>query len=210
MNIIEKSNVPLIEAGMFNEKICFILLHKNAHTVMENLLKEKGFIRNAINIDNKLFKYFVIFRNPLERWIDGLTTYFFNKIIIEEFKKDDIINIFKDEKQIELLFTYIELDIHTSSQTRVISQIKEIKYIPILYINTIMDLLKEYVIIESIPYYHSIGKQESNVLYYGIKDLIKKFMNDNVKYKEIINNHFEKDLKLYNTILEKYKIKYGV
>jgi len=103
-----------------SHKNMYIPIPKNASTYFENSFEKTNLYKNIVY--NKYVEYnqlTVILRDPIERWVSGITTYLRNQLgIVNEETDKKLMNILKKNQfLINMIVDQIRFDEHTERQT---------------------------------------------------------------------------------------------
>jgi hypothetical protein len=193
----------------YNEKIknIYINIPKNASTNIKNAITNSDF--SGINLLQHSFfpKYesaVVILRDPIDRWISGITTYL-NHYHINEDSSDNFLNYAKFNHKwfFEILFERVSFDDHTEKQIYFLN--------PFDLSNAYFFYAQDYDLLEYqlTQFYMGEGVQikfSTAARNCRKQDPIHQFFtgflfdSSNRKYKEKLVNYFKEDYKLINSI----------
>lgn len=189
-------NITEVKWYVYDKNLIFILTAKNAHHTMERvLIKELGWVF-SINLHEKKLEtsdteYLGIIRHPIDRWISGISQYYFNenniKIdhpLIKETSIDDLI-----EKK--------WLDGHSSPQSYIYDQFRPLKLFRLEDIDKLWDYLRNKGYKDFTTNFHinSYKEQTEKAMFYNF---LKEELDNNPQYVNRLLHIFKDDLKYYN------------
>lgn len=183
--------------GMWSpdDRVCVILIPKNAHLSIKYSLGDSQFKRKSVeNIEG--VTYIAVLRHSLSRWITGFATYLSNRVESGTLSEQIAFDFIESSKDV---FKIIEFDIHTTPQYKFISPLKEVKLFQIENLDAILPFIEKYGV-NSIDRHHVTEEFDHNSFHYKVFCKINEFMKENKEYCDIINDYYQKDLDLYNSL----------
>jgi hypothetical protein len=189
----------------YNQSIknIYINIPKNASTNTKQAILNANFLQDNI-IKNTIFPNYesavVILRDPIERWISGISTY----LAVYFDTSDLLLNVENNKRFFDLLFERISFDDHTEQQVFFLQPF-DLSNAYFFYADSDLSQL-EYRLTQ---FYLGEGVKisfDSTARNYRKNDPICKFFKEflfdskNRKYLEQIKNHFESDYQLINAV----------
>jgi len=181
-------------------KIFYLNIPKNASTYLTNLLKANYWSHwNIFENSKGVEKTIVFLRDPIDRWVSGISTYIALKILGYGYGSDHFLQDYNQLTQ-RIIFNQITFDDHTQLQSDFIHQIKNF---PIYYfkLDNIANNLSSFC---NLPIQSNLEvENNSSELNYDTKQ-ISLYMKEQIKnfpeLKAKIVNHFINDYKLINNV----------
>lgn len=194
----------------YNEKLknIYINIPKNASTNIRTAIKDKGF--NGVNlIQSKSFPVYdsavVVLRDPIKRWISGISTYLvLYHMQIKNSSEDFIKDLQNNGKWFfELLFEKVSFNDHTEKQTYFLKpfSLSNAFYFYAEDVDVLEFRLTHYYLGEGLKIEFDPARRNSNKEN-PIHEFFTEFLFDskNAKYKEKLLQHYKEDLELINTV----------
>jgi hypothetical protein len=189
-----------------NGILTYARIYKNAHQSLKTFFHALNF--NTEYIHPKQIKsnekIIVVLRDPLERWISGLTQYFIERVpnLAMQFGNDENLNITQDI--IKLCIDNSVMDLHTETQVSFLHGIKFDQCvffkldenIEINLCNFLQGALRQNIDIK-LP---SINQSKNNNKKIEIQQSINKFLNNNNSEKNNLLKALDRDYKLLEDV----------
>jgi hypothetical protein len=176
--------------GYYKNKKYFLLVSKNASTTVRTILTEKNwsYHNNIRGLD--IEKFYVILRDPLERWYSGVIEFLVNGV--SNNKNNSLFDLFKDEYFIKMLVEVGIFDGHTVPQSWYISNLIYSKILFYKFDNAVVDRILTHLDEECIYKNHkkSIELPLQGELIEILKQAIKKLDLENRIKKHYIENDY--------------------
>jgi len=173
-----------------NQSLMYINIPKCASTWTKTTLSSLGWVySNYYDEDFSKFKPIVVLRDPVERWISGISEYF--TLYHADIKINEFTSAFYD-----LLFDKITFDDHTEKQLYFIKDIDFHKTVFFKFEPEYTKKLYNYLnISESYKVVQSPEKEERICFKNCIIDVLK-----NEKYVSKLKQYYKEDYKLINSV----------
>lgn len=190
----------------YNEKIknIYINIPKNASTNIRAAIVNNEFCSLNLLKSNFFPNYessVVVLRDPIERWISGITTYL-NLYVADKNDLDSFLKGIKDNKWFfELLFEKITFDDHTEKQIYFLKPF-DLSNCFYFYLDNMFEFrFSQFYLGEGIKinFNHEFKNIKTN-------DSVHKFFTEflfdskNAKYKERLKKHYAEDYELINSV----------
>lgn len=179
-----------------NGKIFYLNIPKNASTYLTNLLKLNNWIHcNIFETATRVEQTIVFLRDPVDRWVSGISTYIALKILGFGYGSDHFVEDYNQLSQ-RIIFNQITFDDHTESQCFYLQQIKNY---PITYftLNNIVPKLSLFCSSDIITNPQiDTNSSEQNYDTKQISSYIKKQLIDFPDLNTKIITHFSEDYNL--------------
>lgn len=194
----------------YNEKIknIYINIPKNASTNIRTAIKDKGFC-GANLVESKSFPVYesavVVLRDPIKRWISGISTYLNLYHMEIKNSSEDFLNDIRNNGKwfFELLFERVAFDDHTEKQTYFLKpfDLSNAFYFYAEDMDLLEFKLKHFYLGEGLsikfdPDMRNINKENP------IHQFFTAFLFDskNAKYKEKLLQYYKEDFDLINSV----------
>lgn len=181
-------------------KIFYLNIPKNASTYLTNLLKANNWKHcNILENLNGIEQTIAFLRDPVDRWISGISTYLALKVLGIGYGSDHFIEDYNQFAE-RIIFNQITFDDHTESQC---TFLKQIKTFPINYfeLDNIIANLNSFCKTDITS--NSEIDNNSSEQNYDTKQIslfIRQQIEKSPELKAKIVNHYLDDYKLINNI----------
>jgi len=179
-----------------NGKIFYLNIPKNASTYITNLLKLNKWTHcNIFETTAHIEQTIVFLRDPVDRWVSGISTFIALKILGFGYGSDHFVQDYNHLTQ-RIIFNQITFDDHTESQSIYLQQIKNYPtiYFSLDNIVTKLSLFCSSEIVSNSQI--DMNSSEQNYDTKQISNYIKKQLNDFPDLNTKIINHFAEDYNL--------------
>jgi hypothetical protein len=190
----------------YHEKIknIYINIPKNASTNIRTAIMNSNFT-GMNTLQSKIFPEYdsavVVLRDPIQRWISGITTYLNNYVIGLNQVGDFLKNLENNKCFMELLFERVSFDDHSEKQVYFLKPF-DLSNSYFFYLDELFELrFSQFYAGEGVK----IDFNHSNKNY-NSRDPVHQFFTEfladykNQTYKEKLKKHFEEDYELINSV----------
>lgn len=192
--------------GMFvKNDLCYIPIPKNSSSYIGQLLLKNGWnTANFLTSDLSNKKIIVLVRDPMDRWISGMSQYLCSTLLKNGRTEIDIINSWNDIIQ-DLIFDRIIFDDHTEKQVYFINSVPRKNCVFFDSSNQPDMAVKQYLLTQGIDLNIDIEIDRNQTQGNKHKETFTHFLQNqlvqNPNLTETIKNTYKEDYALWKEII---------
>lgn len=180
-------------------QLFYLSIPKNASTMIRNELLALGWDHELLNEHQELINdarsIIVVLRDPVQRWVSGITEYI--TLYYPEFEK-------LSEDLLRVLCTQVTFDDHTEQQIYFLSGMPKNKCVFFKFTPNLANDLAHFFETRKIKNNFSNNKivyaTDDNPTHVNIRSQILAYLQRNPKYLQTIKQHFDEDYRFINRV----------